>query len=385
MVPYRLALLPHHEEKNMSLDSYITLGRSGLRVSPFCLGTMTFGEDWGWGSSPAESADILAAYLDQGGNFIDTANLYTNGHAEKIIGDFFAQGQGSPARRDRCVIATKFFGNLHLGDPNGGGTGRKAIVAQCEASLRRLRTDYIDLYWMHNWDRGTPIEETMRAMDDLVRAGKVRYLGISDAPGWKVAQAQTIAQFRGWAPLIAMQVEYSLLRRTVEGELIPVAEELGLGVMPWSPLKNGWLSGKYTREESKGNGEGGVPATGRAALVGMPTQQDHVVIDAVKSVAQELGVAPAAVALAWVQGRAGVASTLIGTRSVAQLSANLAALDVRLTPAQRTMLDAVSKPVLNFPAQINSEMAPMLAFAGATVDGNATAAFPPIAASTTRY
>jgi len=360
----------------MSLDSYITLGRSGLRVSPFCLGTMTFGEDWGWGSSPAQSADILAAYLDKGGNFIDTANLYTNGHSEKIIGDFFAQDK---ARRDRAVIATKFFGNLHLGDPNGGGTGRKAIVEQCEASLRRLRTDYIDLYWMHNWDRGTPIEETMRAMDDLVRAGKVRYLGISDAPGWKVAQAQTLAQFRGWSPLIAMQVEYSLLRRTVEGELMPAAEELGLGVMPWSPLKNGWLSGKYPRDQG-----GGAP-TGRAALVGLPTGQDHVVIDAVKSVAAELGATPAAVALAWVQGRAGVASTLIGTRSVAQLWANLAALDIRLTAAQRTVLDDVSRPVLNFPAQINTELAPMLAFAGATVDGRTTTAFPPVSASVVRY
>jgi aryl-alcohol dehydrogenase-like predicted oxidoreductase len=363
----------------MSLDSYITLGRSGLRVSPFCLGTMTFGEDWGWGSSPAQSNAILTAYLDKGGNFIDTANLYTNGHSEKIIGDFFLENK---IRRDSCVIATKFFGNLHPGDPNGGGTGRKAIVEQCEASLRRLRTDYIDLYWMHNWDRGTPIEETLRAMDDLVRAGKVRYLGISDAPGWKVAQAQTIAQFRGWAPLIAMQVEYSLLRRTVEGELVPAAEELGLGVMPWSPLKNGWLSGKYTREESQG---GVAASTGRAALVGMPTEQDHMVVDAVKRVAQELGAAPAAVALAWVQGRPGVASTLIGTRSVEQLSANLAALEVRLTPAQRATLDAVSAPVLNFPAQINSELAPMLAFAGATVDGRATAAFPPVVASTTRY
>ena len=204
----------------MSLDSYISLGRSGLRVSPFCLGTMTFGEDWGWGSSPADSEAILTEYVERGGNFIDTANIYTNGHSENIIGDYLS---AHAWLRDRIVLATKFFGNLDIGNPNGGGAGRKAIVRQCEESLRRLRTDYIDLYWLHNWDRTAPIEETLRAMDDLVTSGKVRYLGLSDLPAWKAAQAQTIVQFRGYAPAIALQVEYSLLARTVEGELIPMA------------------------------------------------------------------------------------------------------------------------------------------------------------------
>ena len=215
----------------MPLNSYLTLGRSGLRVSPFCLGAMTFGEDLGGGSgaSVEDSEAILAHYLEQGGNFIDTANAYTRGHSEKIIGDFFQQRKG---KRDRAVIATKFFMNLFAGDPNGGGAGRKAIVAQCEESLRRLQTDYIDLYYIHNWDRFTPIEETMSALDDLVKSGKVRYVGFSDAPAWKVAQAQTIAHFRGWSSLIALQIEYSLMQRTVEGELIPMAEELGLGVLP---------------------------------------------------------------------------------------------------------------------------------------------------------
>src|SRR5580693_4715755 len=229
----------------MPLNSYTTLGRSGLRVSPFCLGAMTFGEDWGWGATPEDSSKIIGTFLERGGNFVDTANFYTYGHSEKIIGDFIAQDR---ARRQRMVIATKFFGNLYPGDPNGGGAGRKGIVAACEQSLRRLQTDYIDLYWLHAWDRFTPIDETMRALDDLVRGGKVRYVGLSDTPAWKVAQAQTLAQCRGWTPLVALQIEYSLLERTVEGELIPMALEMGLGVTPWSPLRGGALSGKYTRD-----------------------------------------------------------------------------------------------------------------------------------------
>lgn len=360
----------------MSLDSYVTLGCSGLRVSPFCLGTMTFGEDWGWGSSPAESEAILAEYLERGGNFIDTANVYTRGHSEKIIGDFFAARKD---RRHRNVIATKFFGNLHVGDPNGGGAGRKAIIEQCEASLRRLQTDYIDLYWIHNWVRNTPIEETMRALDDLVGSGKVRYIGISDTPAWKVAQAQAIAQFRGWSPLIAMQVEYSLLERTVEGELIPMAEEFGIGVMPWSPLKNGWLSGKYTRENA------GSVSSDRSAMVGLPGEKDFRVIDALGTVAAELQVSAAAVALAWVRNRPGVVSTLVGARRIDQLRANVSALDIELTAEQIATLDEVLKPVLNFPADINAHIAPGFAFGGATVDGQPTKVFPLLAASDVRY
>src|SRR3954468_19681957 len=183
----------------MPLDAYITLGRSGLRVSPFTLGTMTFGEDWGWGSSSEESTNILAAYLDRGGNSIDTANLYTNGHSEKIIGDYFA---GRPSLRDRVVLGTKFFGNLHEKDPNGGGPSRKAIVQQLENSLRRLQTDYVDLYWLHNFDPATPVEQTPRQLDDLVRAGKIRYVGFSDIPAWATAEAATIARLRGWTPVI---------------------------------------------------------------------------------------------------------------------------------------------------------------------------------------
>jgi aryl-alcohol dehydrogenase-like predicted oxidoreductase len=360
----------------MALDSYVTLGRSGLRLSPLTLGTMTFGEDLGWGSSPEESEKILATYLDRGGNSIDTANIYTNGHAEKIVGDYFA---GQPALRDRVVIGTKFFGNLYQGDPNGGGPGRKAIVQQLENSLRRLRTDYVDLYWLHNFDPATPAEETLRALDDLVSAGKIRYVGFSDVPAWATAEAATIARFRGWAPIIALQLEYSLLERTAEGELIPMAQALGMAVMPWGPLKSGFLSGKYSSAAT------GPVDTTRTQLVGAPSEADYVVIDALNAVAREVGASPAAVALAWVQGRPGITSTLVGARRMDQFEANLHAQDVTLTGAQRGALDEVSTPALNFPAHNNRTLAPILQFSGATVDGRPSIVSPMLQASEARY
>lgn len=351
----------------MPLDHYVTLGRSGLRVSPLCLGTMTFGEEWGWGSSVDESEALLAHYLDCGGNFLDTANAYTKGHSEAIIGDYFA---ATPGRRDRVVIATKFLSSLYPGDPNGGGAGRKSIVAACEQSLRRLKTDYIDLYWMHCWDQHTPIDETMRALDDLVRAGKVRYLGFSDTPAWKVTQAHTEALFRGWAPLVALQIEYSLIERTVEGELVPMARELGLGITPWSPLRGGVLSGKYTRA----NAGQAKPDRGERVTQFL-TERTYSIIDEVIRIAAENGTSPASVALAWVQARPGVAATIIGARRRDQLDQNLAALEVTLTPAQRAALDAVSEPTLDFPAPF-LKMVPMFTQGGTTVNGIAASAWP---------
>ncbi|HYO52370.1 aldo/keto reductase [Archangium sp.] len=326
----------------MPLNHYVTLGRSGLRVSPFCLGAMTFGEDLGWGSSVEDSKAIIDRYLELGGNFIDTANAYTRGHSEKIIGDHLGR---TPSRRERVVIATKFFGNLFPQDPNGGGAGAKALISSTHESLRRLQTDYIDLLWMHAWDRHTPIEETMRALDDLVRAGKVRYLGFSDTPAWKTAQAQLTAHFRGWAPLVALQIEYSLLERTVEGELLPMAQELGLGVTPWSPLKSGVLSGKYTRENA-----GKVKADRGMWVEAHLGERAYAIIDVLLRVAKEVYSTPARVALAWVQNRPGVTSTIIGARTLEQLENNLGALELKLTPAHLAALDEVSKPVLNFPA-----------------------------------
>jgi aryl-alcohol dehydrogenase-like predicted oxidoreductase len=358
-----------------TLDSYVTLGRSGLRVSPLSLGTMTFGEDGGWGATPETSEAILAEYLDHGGNVVDTANTYTNGHSEKIIGDFFA---ARPGLRERVVLSTKFFATLHPGDPNGGGAGRKAIVAQLEASLRRLQTDYVDLYWLHGWDRGAPIDETLRALDDLVAAGKVRYVGFSNVPAWVAAQSQTIAHFRGWTPLTALQLEYSLLERTSEGELLPMAEALGIGVLPWSPLRGGQLSGKYRRD-------GGAADSPRADRMPGPAERDWDVIDAVARVAAELGVSSAAVALAWVRSRPAITSTLIGTRTVEQLRANLASLEVTLAPEPLASLDAASTPSLDFPAAINGGPGPMLGFGGATVDGVEWPTWPMLLASAARY
>ena len=331
----------------MGLDSYVTLGRSGLRVSPFCLGTLTFGEDWPFGSSVEVSEAVLASFLEQGGNFLDTANMYSYGHSEKIVGDYVAQNR---VRRDGLVIATKFAGNLygHARDPNGGGTGRKAVLQACENSLRRLRTDYIDLYWMHVWDPLTPIDETLSALESLVQAGKVRYIGFSDAPAWKVAQAQAIALGRHWTPLIALQIEYSLLERTVESEYIAMAQELGLGITPWSPLKGGLLSGKHLRNAP---GDNALSREGRRASA--LSDESRRVIEGVTAIADEIGSSAAAVALAWVRSRPGVASPIIGARSVAQLDANLQALDLRLSEEHATLLDQLSEPPATFSARVS--------------------------------
>jgi aryl-alcohol dehydrogenase-like predicted oxidoreductase len=353
----------------MTLDSYVTLGRSGLRVSPFALGAMTFGDENGIGSGVAESERILQTYLDHGGNFVDTANFYTGGHSEKILGDFFAR---QPGRRDRIVLATKFFGNLHLGDPNGGGAGRKAIIDQLHHSLRRLRTDYIDLYWLHNHDWTTPVEETLRTLDDLVTAGKIRYVGFSNTPAWFTAQAHTIALLRGWTPVTALQMEYSLLERTVEGELIPLALDSGMAVLPWGPLRNGFLSGKYARH-------GGPPADAkRAAIIGTPTDGEYDVIETLAKVAEESGASSAAVALAWLRTRPAVTSVLLGPRRLDHLEDNLTGLAVTLTSTQVAALDQVSAPTLNYPAELNRQVGPMLMYAGATVDGNTTDVYPPL-------
>ena len=345
------------------MTSYVTLGRSGLRVSPFTLGTNTFGDDLGWGASPEESTKMLAAYLDRGGNSVDTANIYTNGHSEVIIGDFLAS---RPEVRDQIVLGTKFFWNLRAGDPNGGGPGRKSVIQQLENSLRRLRTDYVDIYWLHNFDPVTPVEETLRALDDLVTAGKVRYVGFSDVPAWATAEAATIARFRGWAPVVALQLEYSLLERTAEGELIPMAQAMGMGVMPWSPLSSGFLSGKYSSKAT------GPVDTARAALVGAPGPADYPVIDLVNDVAAEIGASPAAVALAWVQARPGITSTVIGARRMDQFEENLTALDLTLDPALQERLTTASAPHLNFPAANNASLSRIARNAGTTVDGMPT-------------
>ena len=342
------------------LDQYVTLGRSGLRVSPLCLGAMTFGEDLGWGTSVEESQQIIDRYTELGGNFVDTANFYTRSHSEKIIGDHIGR---HPARRDRTVIATKFSGNLYPGDPNGGGSGRKALINACDNSLRRLQTDYIDLYWLHIWDANTPIEETMAALDDLVRAGKVRYIGVSDTPAWKIAEANLIARFRGWSSFIGLQIEYSLLERTVEQELVPMATEFGLGITPWSPLKGGVLSGKYTRRN-----EGQHNADRGAMVDSFLTEETYAVIDELEIIAKAHETTAASVALAWVHAQPAVSSIIIGARRLSQLDDNLRAVDVRLSAEELGRLDAITKPTFGFPSNM-LEMAPGIINGGTTVNG----------------
>jgi aryl-alcohol dehydrogenase-like predicted oxidoreductase len=349
-----------NSESTMSLDQYITLGRSGLRVSPFCLGTMTFGEDLGWGSSVEESQRIIDRFIELGGNFLDTANFYTKSHSEKIIGDHVGRHS---ARRDRLVIATKFSGNLYPGDPNGGGSGRKSIIAACENSLRRLQTDYIDLYWLHNWDVHTPIEETMAALEDLVRTGKVRYLGVSDTPAWKIAEANVTARFRGWSAFVGLQIEYSLLERTVEQELVPMAHELGLGITPWSPLKSGVLSGKYRRHNT-----GQIKADRGVIADSFLTEKTYAIVDELDIIAKAHQSTVARVALAWVQAQPGVTSTIIGARRLAQLEDNVKALEVKLSTEEFGRLDALTKPTFGFPQSMQPWF-PAIHNGGTSVNG----------------
>ncbi|MEM1185789.1 MAG: aldo/keto reductase [Planctomycetota bacterium] len=323
----------------LALNHFVTLGQSGLRVSPLCLGTMTFGQEWGWGSTVEDSKAIIDAYLDKGGNFLDTANIYTKGHSEAVIGDHFHE-RGD---RDRVVIATKCTGNMFLGDPNGGGNGRKALMASVDESLRRLKTDYIDLLWSHFWDQNTPITEMLATFDDLVRSGKVRYVGLSDHPAWVCAMAQYECRANGWAPLIGLQIEHSLIERSVEGELMPMARALGMGVTPWSPLKYGILTGKYTRDNQPEKGDA------RAAGSEHLNERAFKIIDALLGVAAEVDAEPAQVALRWVLDRPGVDSPIFGARTMKQLESNVGALGVTLTPEHTKALDGASAMKQSFP------------------------------------
>jgi aryl-alcohol dehydrogenase-like predicted oxidoreductase len=324
-----------------------------------CLGTLTFGEESGYGTSPAESAEVLAYYVDRGGNFIDTANYYSYGHAEKIIGDVLT---GSPGLRDRLVIATKFGTNTAVGDPNSGGASRKAIIAACEQSLRRLQTDYVDLYWQHFEDPFTPVDETMSALDELVSSGKVRYIGLSDSPAWRVVQAQLSAAIRNWTPLIAIQLEYSLAERRIEAEHVPMAHEMGLGITPFALLAEGLLSGKYQKQSGDGRSV-------RAEMVRHRMKDRTLkIVEAVAAIAAKRDTTSARVALRWVLGRRGVTSGIIGARTVDQLDENIAALELHLAEDELSELDAVSRPPRNFAAGTTENMLPVL-FPDMTING----------------
>jgi len=321
--------------------NYRLLGKSGLRVSEISLGTMTFGEDWGWGSPKDEARKIYDAYREAGGNFIDTANLYTNGTSETLLGEFMHD------HRHSIVLATKYTNAAPGTDANAAGNQRKNMVQAIEASLRRLKTDYIDLYWLHNWDRLTPAEEVMRAFDDLVRQGKVLYIGISDAPAWWVAQANTLAELRGWTEFTGLQIEYSLVERTVERELIPMAKAFNITFVAWSPLAGGLLSGKYHGGAGKA-GDGRYSQEMSKAFLRSGERVDRIVA-ALQKVSQQVGRSAAQVALAWLRYRDIPVIPIIGARRMDQLRDNLASLELNLTAEQVSTLNQASAIEMGFP------------------------------------
>jgi aryl-alcohol dehydrogenase-like predicted oxidoreductase len=323
-----------------NLNDYVTLGRSGLRVSPLCLGTMTFGNEWGRGSEDETARAVFDRYVETGGNFIDTADGYTEGHSEELLGKFISERRV----RDRVVLATKFTFNREPGNPNAGGNGRKNIYRALEGSLRRLQTDYIDLYWLHAWDTITPVEEVISTLNDLVRAGKIRYYGFSDTPAWYVARAQTLAEKEGKEHLVALQLEYSLVERNIEREHIPAAQELGLGITPWSPLAGGFLSGKYQRKGDTGEGEGRLEITRSIPNPGFQrfTERNWRILDALLDVSKQLNRPPAQVALNWVFTQPGITSTIVGASKVEQLEENLRLSEFEIPADLRRRLDEVS-------------------------------------------
>ena len=332
----------------MSVNHYYTLGRSGLRVSRLALGTMTFGTDWGWGSEEKEARAIFDRYLEAGGNFLDTADGYTGGNSERMLGKFVRES----ATRDRMVIATKFtFNDASAGgrpNPNSGGNQRKNVLRAVEGSLKRLGTDYIDLYLLHAWDQVTPPEEVMRTFDDLVRSGKVRHAGFSNVPSWYAARAQTLAELRGWEPSVALQLEYSLVERTIEREYTSLAQQLGMGIMVWSPLASGLLSGKYKAGK---DGEGRLQAMKDSANPAFQkfTERNWKIVAALEQVAQQTGHSMAQVALNWTANRPGVASVIVGATRPSQLEDNLGALDFQLPRELSDKLDAASAPEQQYP------------------------------------
>jgi len=328
------------------LDHYRLLGRSGLRVSPLALGTMTFGVGQGWGTDEAEAERILGRYAERGGNSIDTANFYANGESERMLGRLLGD------RRQGFVVATKYSLTMRPGDPNASGNHRKNMVQAVEDSLRRLQTDYIDLLYLHVWDGRTPVDEILRAFDDLVRAGKILYAGLSDTPAWQASRMQAIAELRGWTPLVALQLPYNLTERTVERDLLPMAAEMGMGVLPWSPLAGGVLSGKYRAEDLARTAGAGSAMDSRKDInlaTGRLSERNLAIAAVVSQIATELGRTPAQVALAWTLLHPAVASPILGTRTLAQLDDNLGALELSFSAEQIARLDAVSRIELGFP------------------------------------
>lgn len=347
----------------MSLTTYRTLGRSGLVVSPLTLGTMTFGTSR-WGSSDDVSQTIFQSYVEAGGNFIDTADVYSGGRSEELVGKYITD-QGL---RDKLVVATKSTFNAQPGNPNAGGNGRKNIHRALEGSLRRLGTDYIDLYWLHAWDMVTPAAEVIQTLGDLVRAGKIRYFGFSNIPAWYATQAATMASVHGVPGPVALQLEYSLVERSIEREYVPAARELGLGITPWSPLAAGFLAGNYQREGAGATGEGrlsGPNPFGNQKF----TDHNWRVLETLQTVAAQAERPLAQVALAWTAAQPGVTSLILGASKLDQLHDNLKSVDVRLTSEQLQALNESSALDTAYPYGIFTAPVNRMIFGGTAVEG----------------
>jgi aryl-alcohol dehydrogenase-like predicted oxidoreductase len=319
---------------------YKLMGRSGLRVSEMCLGTMTFGEEWGWGNNKEISRDVFNSFAEAGGNFIDTANFYTNGTSEKLLGEFMGR------EREKYVLATKYTLTTNPKDPNASGNHKKNLVQSVNASLKRLNTDYIDMLWIHMWDNYTPTDELMRGLDDVVRQGKVLYVGASDTPAWVVSQANTLSDMYGWTPFIGVQLEYSLVERSIEPEFFPMCEQLDLSICAWSPLAFGLLTGKYLDQQNKDT---------RLQVIDQPwrlhylNERNQKIAQAVVEVAKQCGRTPAQVALNWVRQKSSRVIPIVGAKSVKQLKENLGCLEFELTYEQMQRLDQVSSYPIPFP------------------------------------
>lgn len=338
--------------------NYQLLGRSGLRVSDLSLGAMTFGEEWGWGSSKEEARKIYEAYREAGGNFLDTANIYTNGASERFVGEFVS------GHREEVVIATKYSNAVPGNDANAGGNQRKNMLQSVEGSLKRLGTEYIDLYWVHAWDRITPAEEVMRALDDLVRSGKILYVGISNAAAWMIAQSNMLAELRGWTKYVGMQIEYSLLERTVERELTPLAQDQGMTVVAWSPLSNGQLTGKYLPERASKDGGRRLDSEMLREYARDDESRQNTVREVLR-IAEEIGASPAQVALAWLRYRPVSVIPILGARKLSQFNDNIASLNVQLGTEHLDRLNRISAISLGFPHDIlNSELAGGFVYGG---------------------
>lgn len=320
---------------------YRLLGRSGLRVSELCLGTMTFGDEWGWGAPKAECRRIFESFAEAGGNFIDTANRYTEGTAEQIVGELVASD------RDHFIIATKYSLYDRRGDPNFSGNQRKNMVRSLEASLKRLKLESVDLLWVHAWDFTVPVDEVMRGLDDLVRAGKVLHVGISDTPAWIAAQANTLAELRGWSPFVALQASYSLLDRSAERDLFPMARAFGMAMTAWGSLEAGLLSGKYNRPSGAVTESDGYE--GRAARWGDVNPASLERAQLVADLAAEMGATPAQVATAWVRAQPGVVIPILGARRQKQILDTLGSLSIQFTAEQMARLNQIAPPRLGFP------------------------------------